>query len=175
MPSDGRGISDYAPAYEILQFTRTWSVTIRPCQNMDRNAISNFQNTYDRVCDRLRVVRDSSAVRRHYFFARVVGCQRALHTENSGFALQLWVSTFPRFVQPSTITFVRLSGTSGNVRWTSEICWSLVRQDNFFGILISTRLSLATLKLNRCNTLCHCVWLNIHLVLTHSHKPFAFL
>ena len=33
-----------------------------------------------------------------FFFARAVGRQRALHTENSGFSLQLWVSTFPRFV-----------------------------------------------------------------------------
>jgi hypothetical protein len=30
--------------------------------------------------------------------AAAVRRQRALHTENSGFALQLWVSTFPRFV-----------------------------------------------------------------------------
>jgi hypothetical protein len=30
--------------------------------------------------------------------AVAVGRQRALHTENSGFSLQLWVSTFPRFV-----------------------------------------------------------------------------
>ena len=33
-----------------------------------------------------------------YGFTVAVAGQRALHTENSGFSLQLWVSTFPRFV-----------------------------------------------------------------------------
>ena len=42
------------------------------------------------------------------FFARAVGRQRALHTENSRFSLQLWVSTFPRFV---AIWFYFLSET----------------------------------------------------------------
>ena len=40
--------------------------------------------------------------------AVAVGCRRALHTENSGFALQLWVNTFPRFV---AIGFYFLSET----------------------------------------------------------------
>ena len=42
------------------------------------------------------------------FFARAVGRQRALHTENSRFSPQLWVSTFPRFVD---IWFYFLSET----------------------------------------------------------------
>ena len=43
------------------------------------------------------LVRDSSAVRRLFFFARAVGRQRALHKENSGFAsptLGRHISTF---------------------------------------------------------------------------------
>ena len=43
-----------------------------------------------------------------YGFAVAVGRQRALHTENSGSSLQLWVSTFPRFV---AIWFYILSET----------------------------------------------------------------
>ena len=46
-----------------------------------------------------RLCRDSSAVR--WLFVRLagaVGRQSALHKENSGFAAQIWVGTFPRFV-----------------------------------------------------------------------------
>jgi hypothetical protein len=43
-----------------------------------------------------------------YGLAVAVGRQRALHTQNSGFSLQLWVSTFPRFV---AIWFYFLSET----------------------------------------------------------------
>ena len=58
---------------------------------------------------RHNIVRDSSAVRRHWvFFVRAVGRQRALHTENSGLLLQLCVDTFPRFV---AIRFYFLSET----------------------------------------------------------------
>ena len=42
---------------------------------------------------------------------------------------QTLLFTFNYLEQASTIKFVRLSGTSGNIRWTSEICWSLVRRD----------------------------------------------
>jgi hypothetical protein len=46
-----------------------------------------------------RVVQDSSAVRRFFFrLAGAVGRQRALHTENSGFAAAICVDTFPCFV-----------------------------------------------------------------------------
>ena len=47
----------------------------------------------------IKLVRGSSAVR--WLFVRLagtVGRQSALHKENSGFAAQLWVGTFPRFV-----------------------------------------------------------------------------
>ena len=44
-------------------------------------------------------------------------------THSSTCLSNYWTSTS---LQASTITFVRLSGTSGNIRWTSEICWSLV-------------------------------------------------
>ena len=47
----------------------------------------------------IKLVRGSSAVR--WLFVRLagtVGRQSALHKEISGFAAQLWVGTFPRFV-----------------------------------------------------------------------------
>ena len=47
-------------------------------------------------------------------------------THSSTCLSNYWTSTS---LQASTITFVRLSGTSGNVCWTSEICWSLVSRD----------------------------------------------
>jgi hypothetical protein len=43
-------------------------------------------------------------------------------THSSTCLSNYWTSTS---LQASTITFVRLSGTSGNIRWTSEICWSI--------------------------------------------------
>jgi hypothetical protein len=52
-----------------------------PCLLTDRDEINTLHRGHTIV------VRDSSAVRRHYIFLlRAVGHQRAIHTENSGFA-----------------------------------------------------------------------------------------
>ena len=46
----------------------------------------------------MTLIRDSSASDGFHGIAVAVGRQMALHTENSGCSLHLWVSTFPRFV-----------------------------------------------------------------------------
>jgi hypothetical protein len=74
------------------------------CVNQSDKRIHSFDSkfsvfkTHLTAKVQMNIVRDSSAVRRHYyFFARAVGRQRALHTENSGFASQTpgrHISTF---------------------------------------------------------------------------------
>jgi hypothetical protein len=54
----------------ISRLTFTWSDTIRPCQNMHRNApgvqILDFKNTFDSVCDEIRLeIQSRKFLRKH--------------------------------------------------------------------------------------------------------------